>query len=89
MTITKYESHFYTSSRYSIASIFTESGSIKKFVNGLSTYYQMKMTQIVIFSGSSQNIVDHAKMIENIYQGMQGGSAKRVHQQGDFSAHAT
>lgn len=39
MTIAEYEAHFYVSSRYFSAIIFTKFEKVKKFVNGLVGSY--------------------------------------------------
>lgn len=75
--------------RYGIAIISIDFNRIKKFVKGLTSYYQQMISHIVVSRSSFQGITDQAQIIETIFQGMQGGCAKKVRIQSDFSSHTS
>lgn len=90
MIITKYEARFQALSSYSATSISTESQRIKKFLKGLAGFYQLAKTQMVVSGASLQSIVEHTKMIELVYQGIQtGDGAKKIYRLGEFNGHVS
>lgn len=52
ITIVEHETHFYTLSRYFVASISTESERIQKFTKGLASQYQLAIAQIIVLRTS-------------------------------------
>lgn len=88
MTIFKYETHFHTLSKYSVASISIEFEWIKKFIKGLYDNYHLCTTYMIVSRDLFQSIIEHAKTIESIIQDTPKGT-KKVCRHSEFSGHAS
>lgn len=63
MTISQSGSQLYTLSRDTTTSIYIKPQEIRKFIKGLSGYYQLVIPKLMVLGGSLNSIIDHNRVI--------------------------